>query len=983
MSKPSFYVGVGASAGGLEALEAFFKAMPLKTEMAFMVVQHLSPDYKSLMDELLARHTSLKIQVVEGGESVEADTIYLLPPRKNLLIKDGVLVLEDQKPQEYLKLPIDIFFRSLAQDQEKRAIAVVLSGTGSDGTLGVRAIKELGGMVMVQEPQNARFDGMPRSSISTGLVDYVTPAQEMASVLMEYKRHMLSGDPQGTDFSAITPGIDDMTRIAMVLKNHCGVDISQYKESTVYRRLDRRVKVNRCVDIKAYLQLLQEDDKERDSLLKELLIGVTAFMRDTEAYESLERHALPNLDYTKEQIRIWSAGCSTGEEVYSIAMLISDYMERHGHVCDVKIFATDIDTKALEMASSGYYIDSLVGDLTKEMLQRHFTKRSEGYVISEHIRKMVVFARHNVLKDPPFSKLDLLVCRNLFIYLKPEFQQVVLSNFFYALSPRGYLFMGSSESVGDLAPAYQVVDSKWKIFRVKEDYKPDYQLAQNQVIYRGRGSGLQGTLIPSDSKSPLGNSKGNHLHNSVLHSTDQDHYPQAPLRIEYLLMEALSTTLAPSVIIDKNDAIIQVIGDAGAYIKTQPGRFSNNLNANMPRNLALYVNNLLRRLRGGEKEVLVKHFQMSEDPAQAIDLLGRTLAMSRSEFYLVSFVKRTIDASTQSTGDEKASTRLEIDLSQDMQDRMKQLELELQLAREGHQATIEELETSNEELQSSNEELIASNEELQSTNEELQSVNEELYTVNSEYQSKIDELTKLNNDLNNLIRNTEVGALYLDSKLHIRKLTPIVSRVTNILEGDMGRPIQHLSVMENYPNIVSDIYSVMDNLMGIDREIQDKEGHIWLTRIRPYRTAYYAIDGIIVTFVDITDLKKAKAERNKNTHRLEQALHMGAMAWWEYDLVSGQVNYSAGKATLIGYTPEEFPKDVAGICALIHPEDYDQTMAAMRRYLEGEVSAWDVIYRIKCKDGTYKSYHDLGYITERDSHGKPTRMVGTVQLVKG
>jgi len=940
-SRSPYYVGVGASAGGLEALEDFFKAMPDHTGLVFVVIQHLSPDYKSLMNELLARYTKMSIHVAEDGMETHADSIYLIPPRQNLTIFHGKLFLTEHTRNKQLNLPIDIFFKSLAKDQEKKAIGVILSGTGSDGTLGVRAIKEAGGMIMVQDETTAKFDGMPKSSISTGLVDYILPPQAMADELLNYIGH--PSLPENLIYTKDgSSEMDELTRICMILRSYCGIDFSLYKESTVIRRLDRRVKINRAETLQDYIRIVSESDKEKEILYRELLIGVTAFFRDQEAYKNLREKVLPSIDYSRKMVRIWSAACSTGEEVYSLAILFSEYLADAHIDCEIKIFATDVDSRALEMAGIGYYPDSLVAEMDPDLLLKYFVKREGGYQITDGIRKMVVFANHNILKDPPFSKLSLLICRNLFIYLKTDRQQQILSNFYYSLAPNGYLFLGSSESVGDMSSAFKAIDSKWKIYQYREGYQPplNTQITYGSERHRGRD-------YPETSQSAT-----------------------ASIRLETLLSAVVTATVPPSIIVDRNENIVHVINDVTPFLKTQPGRFSNNFNSNMNKELALFVNNIIRRLKEDRKDISLQNVYLFQVDSQMLTIMGHLINESNMEFYLISFI-----LSKDLLAGENV---IELDMSVETKERVKQLEGELQLAREGLQATIEELETSNEELQSSNEELIASNEELQSTNEELQSVNEELYTVNNEYQSKIEELIKLNNDLNNLIKNTEIGALYLDHKLCIRRMTPNISKLTNMIESDIGRPIHHFLVMENYPDIIEDIHQVIDTLVGVEKEIVDAGGNVWLVRIRPYRTEYNAVDGTVLTFMDINALKHEQEQLRASTNRLNMALKMGNIAWWEYYVRTGHVEYSPNKATMLGYTVQEFPNDVYEICSLIHPDDYGATMQAMRDHLEGRTNSWNVTYRILRKDGAYSWYHDRGSITERDEEGNPVKLVGTV-----
>lgn len=943
MDLPNYYVGIGASAGGLEALELLFKNMPVDTGLTFVVVQHLSPDYKSLMNELLARHTQMPIQVIENGIEAKSNHIYLIPPRTNLSIYHGKLYLEEQDNLQKLNLPIDVFFRSLALDQGKKAIGIILSGTGSDGALGVRALKESGGMIVVQDETSAKFDGMPQSAISTGLVDAVLPAEKIADFLTTFLTHPFNQNHEKT----IPAELDNLSKILMILRNSCGVDFSYYKESTVVRRIERRVQINRFTSLEEYVPFLSDSQKEKDTLYRELLIGVTGFFRDPDAYKALREKVLPNFDYTKKTLRVWSAACSTGEEVYSLAILFRDFLDQHEIECDIKIFATDIDRMALDIAGKGVYPEGISADVPPEYLTAYFNKTDKGYEIKESIRNMIVFARHNVLKDPPFSKLDFLICRNLFIYFKPELQQRVLGMFYYALNKDGILFMGSSESIGDMSEGFATIDGKWKIFQQREGLKLDL------------AKGL--TIDPSKLT----------LNRPALNGTTQN---LARFKMENLLMAALSKNISPSVIVDEQYNIIEVINDVSAFLQIKPGRFSSHLFSNLPTELSLFVNNILRRLNAGNEEVVFERIKGIDNfQNKTLRLKGQTLEINKQKHFLISF-----DFDASESKEKINSMHPVVDIEHEINERVKQLEHELLISKESLQAIVEELETSNEELQSSNEELIASNEELQSTNEELQSVNEELYSVNSEHQSKIEDLIQLNNDLSNLLKNTEIGALYLDQKLCIRRLNEKVSEITNIMDSDIGRPISHITVMDRYPDFLSDINSVVSSLRDINKEFSDSKGKTWLARIRPYRNEYNAVDGIIVTFVDITELKEKEKSLSLSNARLDSAMQFGNIAWWEWDLTTNQVIYDPKKATMIGYESSEFPNDIYEICNLIHPNDYDATMDAMRSYLQGKTDIWQVTYRIKRKNGSYAWYHDRGQITRRNSKGAPILMIGTV-----
>ncbi len=868
-------IGIGASAGGLEALQDFFKAMPADTNLAFVVIQHLSPDYKSLMDELLARHTSIPISIIKDNITIEPNHIYLIPPRKSLSIFHNKLFLEDFNQKKGLNLPIDTFFRSLASDKENKAIGVILSGTGSDGTLGTRAIKEAGGMVMVQDETTAKFDGMPRSSIATGLVDFILPTHKMPEALLNYIQHPFIKKSKASE-NILEKDLDSLTKITLILRDYSGIDFSYYKEKTVLRRLERRISINRFNSLDQYLIFLSESDGEKDILFRELLIGVTSFFRDPEAYKSLEENVLPNLDYNKQSgIRVWSAGCSTGEEVYSIAMLLLEYMNKNNIECDLKIFATDIDKHSLEVAGQGFYPESIVADIDPALLAKYFTRKENGYLIDQAVREVVVFATHNLLKDPPFSKLNLLVCRNLFIYLKPDMQQKILHMFYYALNSNGFLFMGGSESIGEMSDAVSLIDNKWKIYKCREGFKPPID----------KDMPLPRTQLPEKESQQL------YIRNNTAHLP----------KIDKLLDSAITKFLPPSIITDEQDNIIHIINDVSRFVKLQPGKLSFNLLNLMQKDLSLFVNNLLRRLKKDGEDVIFENISdIKGFDNERINLEGKQLKLDKLNYYIISF---RID-DLEKTKQKKKTTPM--DMEAEVASRATELEKELQTTRENLQATVEELETSNEELQSSNEELIASNEELQSTNEELQSVNEELYTVNNEYQAKNQELTKLNNDLNNLLKNTAIGAMYLDRDLRIRKITPLVSKITNIRDKDIDRPISHIAVMENYPELMDDINSVMDNLNTIDKKINDKDGNkTWLSRIRPYRTQYNSVEGIIATFIDITDLAKTEAELKQSREFLQTVLDSSPLAKTLVD-ANGNITYANKTAeSIFGISEDE------------------------------------------------------------------------------
>ncbi|WP_164682488.1 chemotaxis protein CheB [Cyclonatronum proteinivorum] len=922
-------VGIGASAGGLEALQEFFTNMPVDSGLAFVVVQHLSPDYKSLMDELLARHTRIPIHIAKDGMQVKPNNIYLIPPRKNISIFHDHLYLDLQNQKKSLNLPVDIFLRSLAVEKQKHAIGIILSGTGSDGTLGARAIKEVGGMMMVQDEKSAKFDGMPRNAIATGLVDFVLEPAKMPEALVDYHKHPFTKPNKKTE-NILTQNIGALQKVALILREHCGIDFSYYKENTLVRRLERRLSINRFDNLDDYLIFLNESYKEKEVLFKELLIGVTGFFRDRQAFESLREKVLEKTDFSsKKLMRIWSTGCSTGEEVYSVALLFLDYFEKNNIECELKIFATDVDRAALEQASIGFYPDGIISDLDPELLHKYFHRRDNGFQVNENVRKTIVFATHNLLKDPPFSKLDLLVCRNLFIYIKPEMQHRLLISFFHSINPGGHLFLGSSETLGSLSEAFDILDTKWKIYQAKRGYRP-----------------------PMLQNIPVANYLPQH---KPRQQAVQD--PKGDLFKVDKVTEQLLELLAPaSIIVDPNDNIVHIINNVNRFISFKSGRFSNNLFNSLNPELGIIVTTLLHRLRKQDKSV-VSMEGVADIPGfegKNIYMEGRRLEIHKTLYSVISFWVK--DETDQAKGSDNvtAGKRTTADSYQRTgTDGYLVLQNELKQVKENLQATVEELETSNEELQSSNEELIASNEELQSTNEELQSVNEELFTVNYEYQSKIDELTKINNDINNLLKNTEIGALYLDTKLCIRKFTPLVAEITHILPTDIGRPMAHISVLNVYPEMLDDINYVAETLQPRDREIKASDARVFLVRTRPYRTQNNAIEGVLLTFVEITRVKQEQARYRDVAFKLQRALTLGQMACWYWDTEDDAFSCDPLLVEMLGYEPDHFPGTLTLVQQLLHPADADVFLKNKELLTSGKKSEWNQVLRLKHHEGQY------------------------------
>ncbi len=858
-------VGIGASAGGLVALEEFFTHMPSDSGLAFVLIQHLSPDYKSMMAELLSKYTKMPVAQAAEGMEVEPDHVYLIPPKVNLTIENNTLhlVSRENRPHQ-LHLPIDIFFHSLAQNSGHKAIAVVLSGTGSDGTLGLRSIKEMGGMTLAQDPQSAKFDGMPNSAIHTELVDMVLPASEMPAHILRYVKHPFL-NKEDSEFTFDSRDQEFLQSLLSLIKQFSGIDFSQYKLSTVGRRIERRMSILQIDKLKDYLEFVLQNKEEMEHLNNELLIGVTRFFRDPPAFEMLDKMIVPRLFERNDTdpIRVWVAGCSSGEEAYSVAILLTRFRDEHHLSREIKIFATDVDRRSLDIASTGRYPETIVNDVPKEVLNEYFIRRESDFIISEKIRRMIVFARHNLLKDPPFNKVDLIVCRNLLIYFRSETQRQILGNFSFALRQDGFLFLGASESLGEHRDIFHTLDSRWKLYQLK------------------KGVPLSG--FPIYSTPSFIREKRQHQQKSY----DSDNIYLEDIR-EKLTMELIPPTL----IVDEELNLLHTFNDVSDFLKIPVGRASLNLTRMLPNAIALMIRNGIRRANETNDSVYFTGLSIGKEEENVSFRIERHFLYANSQpvFSLTFYKNRDPLASF-----EKLHGREDIDtLNLNYQE---ELEKELRLTRENLQSTVEELETSNEELQATNEELMSSNEELQSTNEELQSVNEELFTVNSEYQAKIEELTLLNQDMENYMQSTQIGVLFLDSNLRIRKFTPSIRSYFPLLDQDVGRPLAHFAGSLNYANLEDDLLDVLRHLRPIEKDVVMGDHKTYQLRILPYIVGRGVVDGLTLTFVDITQrvvLEKELKLLNERYKMIVSTSEIAAfdwmntaadLAWWSPELL--------------------------------------------------------------------------------------------------
>ncbi len=835
-------VGLGASAGGLEALEEFFKHTPPDSGMAFVVVTHQLAGHTSLLPELLRKSTAMPVAEVSDNLRVKPNCIYVARPEGYLALLGGKFQLMDSKePPSSVRLPIDYFFRSLAEDQRERAVGIILSGTASDGTLGVKAIKGAAGLTMAQEPESAKYSGMPRSAMATGLVDYVLPASQLPQRLLAYAKGPYLALPASEAVDAVLP--EPMLKIILLLRNRTGHDFSSYKPNTIRRRIERRVNLHQVKGPQEYSRLLQDNPHELDLLFKELLIGVTSFFRDREAFETLGNTALTELLEARPPeavVRVWVPGCSSGEEAYSVGILLRECAEHLKKRFTFQIFGTDLDGQAIDAARAGVYPAGIAVDVSRERLARFFIKEDTHYRLKKEIRELVIFAPQNVCKDPPFTKLDLISCRNLLIYLNGPLQQRLLSLFHAALKPDGLLFLGPSESVGELREHFAVSDKKAKIFK-----------------RTGRA------LAPP---APLEFAGGGP---DILPGVTQASAPAPAPRISTVFDKLLLDHFAPaSVIVNERGDISFIHGRTGRYLEPASGQPRLNLLEMAREGLRLTLSADLRHAARQKSEVASRNVRVKTNGGfSLVDVAVSRIAEPPSirGLFLVTFRPSPVQAA-QPAGRKKFPAAIP------PRGRVAELEQELRFAKESLETTVEQLQTANEELRSSNEELQSTNEELQSTNEELetskeemQSLNEELQTVNAQLQSKVEAFSQANDDMQNLLNSTAIATIFLDGHLRIRRFTEEARQVFNFIPTDVGRPMADLVSNLNDTRLVADAAEVLRTLVPREREVSARAGGWRLLRIIPYRTTENVIDGLVVTLVDITRTKLAEqaAEQNR------------------------------------------------------------------------------------------------------------------------
>ncbi len=837
-------VGIGASAGGLGAFEAFFSAMPSGSGsgsgMAFIIVQHLAPDHKSILTDLIARYTRMRVVEAEDGMVVEPNHTYIIPPNHDMAILNGTLNLLEFTAPRGQRMPVDYFFRSLAQDQHARAIGIVLSGTGSDGTLGIRAIKGEGGMVMAQDFDSTQYDGMPRSAVATGMVDYVLPPADMPARLLRYVDHAFGKHkPEMPPFNRIS---DTLKKVFVILRAQTGHDFSQYKQSTIGRRVERRMAVHQIEDLGDYARFLQQNAREVDALFHDLLIGVTSFFRDPEAFKALQDEVIVRLLSVKPAgaaIRIWVPGCSTGEEAYSIAILLQERMDALKSNFKLTVFATDIDNQAIEQARAGVYPASIAADVSPERLKRYFTEEpGEGlFRVNKLIRDMLVFSVQDVIKDPPFSKLDLISCRNLLIYMGPELHNKLIPLFHYALNPGGYLFLGTSETIGEHLDLFTALNRTAKLYQ-RKDAGIAHRLPPGQFV-----------TLPA--------AKGGANETPAVRPAARE----AGAQLRDLTERTLLKQFAPAgaLVNDRGD-ILYLHGRTGEYLEPAAGEAGLNILKMAREGLRPGLTITLRKAATGNDAEFLSGLQVKTNGAYSrVDLRVQPLTTDAGESRLYLVTLEPSAAPPAKPGRAAAGAG-------GPQPQLASLQRELRDKEEYLQSIVEELETTNEELKSSNEEMQSINEEMQSANEELetsreelQSVNEELATVNAELHGKVSELSQANNDMNNLLAGTGVGTIFVDHQQHIKRFTPSITQVISLIATDVGRPVgQIVTNLTGYDQLVEDLQQVLDTLVPREIEVHNREGRWFALRIRPYRTLDNVIEGAVITFFDVTDMHQAR-----------------------------------------------------------------------------------------------------------------------------
>jgi two-component system CheB/CheR fusion protein len=877
-------VGLGASAGGIKAFREFFANVPPASGMAYVVILHLSPEHESHLAEVLQSSTGMPVTQVRGAAKIETNHVYVIPQNKSLRISDGQLALSEVTRVEERRAPVDIFFRTLAESKTAHAACVILSGTGSDGSMGLKRVKEMGGICLVQEPSEAEYADMPRNSIATGLVDYVLPVAEMPRKIVAYKERLgRTSIASELQESAESDG-QAMRDIFTQLRVRTGHDFSNYKRATVLRRIGRRINVNELSDLKAYARFMRQHHGEAHALLKDLLISVTNFFRDCEAFEALERGVVRTLFEGKgaqDQVRVWVAGCATGEEAYTLMMLLAECAEALPNAPTVQVFATDIDEQAVATAREGLYTEADVADISPERLRRFFTKERDGYRVRRELRERVLFARHNLIKDPPFSHLDLVTCRNLLIYLNRAAQERVMQVFHFALNPGGFLFLGTSESVDGAGELFATFDKEAHVYRSRHTPSrlPPPATELMQTAYRRDRE-----------------------------ERTQEARAQARLSYADLHQRLVEQYVPPSVVVNEEYDIVHLSERAGRYMQVAGGEPSHNLldlvrpEIRIELRTALYQ--AVQNRTSVEARGLPVHF---DDRTRRVNLLVRPVfgGGDPAHGYILVVFEDAGEGPAEGAHAVEAVTSAE-PAARHLEDELVRAKAQLRSTVEQYETQTEELKASNEELQAMNEELRSTAEELETSKEELQSVNEELTTVNQELKIKIEELSQANDDFRNLMNSTAIGTVFLDRALRLKLFTPSARELFNLLPSDVGRPLTDITGQIAVGDLAADVERVLATLQPVQYEVVTRDGRWYLTNILPYRTAEDRIEGAVVNFFDITQRKAAEVRLRASEERLRLLVESVE----DYAIIiqdmGGRIEvWNPGAERMFGYTEAE------------------------------------------------------------------------------
>jgi len=806
--------------------------MPSDSGIAFVIIMHFDPSAKSVMADILKNFTQMEVLQVNDGVMVIPNSVYIIPPNKDMAILHGTLQLYDSVVQKGIRHPIDFFFRSLADDLKEKAICIILSGTGTEGTLGLKSIKGEGGLVMVEDLESAAYDGMPRSAIATGLADYILTPDKMPQQLINYTKHYLTKEPGVTDSDINNQIGHYLQKIISLVRNQTGHDFSQYKQGTLIRRIERRMNLHQIDNGSDFLRYIQENPSEIQNLFKEFLIGVTSFFRDPESYLALKDKVqdIFKNKTTDQPIRIWVPACSTGEEAYSIAIIFKEYIDLAKSDLKVQIFATDLDKDAIEKGRSGTYPKNIAIDVSPERIERFFLKKYDSYILKKEIRDMVIFAPQNIIGDPPFLRTDLISCKNLLIYLNPEIQKKILSLFHYSLNPGGFLFLGSSETIGESADLFTIVDKKWKLFNRTGGKAPlplmPYSTHVQPKEKPYKTEELKPTTFGKETEQML-----------------------------------LDTFAPPCVIVNERGDIFYIHGRTGKFLEPAPGKANLNILEMAREGLKTELNIALHTVIRDKKEIAFKELNVKTNSHfQTVNLTIRPISEPNT------MQGQMIVIFEEAKPSKSSKPKKVIHKTKQMEGYVSNLENDLKATRENLQASIEELQASNEELRSSNEELQSANEEMQSTNEELhsskeelQSLNEELITLNAEHSNTIEKMSNTLSDMHNIMASTNIATIFLDIDLRIKGFTPATTKLINLIESDIGCPINDISLNIEPVNLIKDANEVLKNLIPIEKEVRSITSRNWyLMRIIPYRTIDNVIEGVVITFIDITERKKAE-----------------------------------------------------------------------------------------------------------------------------